>query len=183
LIAESDAGLNDMSSLSIRAWVTQSGGDASAIKYIETPMSTMPGMIKGGKVDAIFVSEPALQTALAGGSARVLATTYTAIARHFFTSVWIAMGPWLAQHRDQALKFAEVIHRSTLYTNAHYQDILPLMSSYTKLPLDTLRNMHQIKGGTTLVAEDIQPMIDVAAKYRAIPNAFPAKDMMLPGAP
>ncbi len=176
------AGLNDMSSLSIRAWVTQSGADAAAIKYIETPMSTMPGMIKGGKVDAIFCSEPALQTALSSG-ARVLATTYTAIAKHFFTSVWIAMAPWLATHRDLALKFADVIHRSTLYTNTHYAEVLPLISSYTKLPLETLRTMHQIKGGTTLVAEDVQPMIDAAAKYHAIPNVFPARDMLLPGAP
>jgi len=177
------AGLNDMSSLSVRAWVTQTGGDPALVKYIETPMSTMTGMIKGGRVDAIFVSEPALQNALASGSARVLATTYMAIGKHFFTSVWIAMGPWLAQHHDLGVKFAGVIHRATLYTNAHYQDVIPLISSYTKLPLDALRSMHQIKGGPTLVAEDIQPMIDVAAKYHAIPSAFPAREMILPGVP
>jgi NitT/TauT family transport system substrate-binding protein len=177
------AGLNDMSSLSIRAWVTMTGGDPSQIKYIETPMSTMTGMIKAARVDAIFVSEPALQNALSSGSAKVLATTYVSIAKHFFTSVWIAMAPWVAGHREATLKFAEVLHRSILYTNGHYQEVLPLISSYTKLPLDALRSMHQIKGGPTLVAEDIQPMIDVAAKYHAIPNAFPAKDMMLPGAP
>jgi NitT/TauT family transport system substrate-binding protein len=177
------AGLNDMSSLSIRAWVTNNGGDSALVKYVETPMSTMTGMIKAGRVDAIFVSEPALQIALTTGNARVLATTYVAIAKHFFTSVWIAMAPWLAQHHDVGLKFAEVLHRSIVYTNGHYQDVIPLISAYTKLPLETLRSMHQIKGGPTLVAEDIQPMIDVAAKYHAIPNAFPARDMMLAGAP
>jgi NitT/TauT family transport system substrate-binding protein len=165
------AGLNDMSSLSVRAWVTLTGGDPAKIKYVETPMSTMLGMVQ------------ALQTAEASGVTRRLAITYTAIAKHFFTSVWITTAPFIAQHRDLALKFADVLHRATLYTNAHYAEALPLISSYTKLPLETLRNMHQIKGGPTLVAEDIQPMIDVAAKYHAIPNAFPAKEMMLAGVP
>ncbi len=177
------AGLNDIASLSIRAWVTMTGGDPAKIHYVETPMSTMPPMVAGHKVDAIFVSEPALQTALATNAARVLATTYVAIGKHFFTSVWIALEPWIAGHREIALKFAQVIHRATLYTNAHYAEILPLIGSYTKLPMDTLRTMHQIKGGPTLVAEDIQPMIDVAAKYHAIPNAFPARELMLVGAP
>jgi NitT/TauT family transport system substrate-binding protein len=177
------AGLNDMSSLSVRAWVTLTGGDPAKIKYVETPMSTMLGMVQERHVDAIFVSEPALQTAEASGVTRRLAITYTAIAKHFFTSVWITTAPFIAQHRDLALKFADVLHRATLYTNAHYAEALPLISSYTKLPLETLRNMHQIKGGPTLVAEDIQPMIDVAAKYHAIPNAFPAKEMMLAGVP
>jgi NitT/TauT family transport system substrate-binding protein len=177
------AGLNDMSSLSVRAWVTQSGGDPAKIKYVETPMSTMLGMVQEHHVDAIFVSEPALQTAESSGLTRRLAITYTAIAKHFFTSVWIAMEPFVAQHRDLVLKFADVLHRATLYTNAHYAEAVPLISAYTKLPLETLRSMHQIKGGPALVAEDIQPMIDVAAKYRAIPNAFPAKEMMLAGVP
>jgi len=177
------AGLNDIGSMSIRAWVTMTGGDPTKIQYVETPMSTMTGLLQGHKVDAVFVSEPALQNALASGAARQAAITYVAIGKHFYTSVWIALEPWIAQHRDLALKFSNVIHRATLYTNSHYQEILPLIAAYTKLPLDTLRTMHQVKGGPSLTAEDIQPVIDVAAKYHAIPNVFPAKEIMFPGAP
>jgi hypothetical protein len=39
------------------------------------------------------------------------------------------------------------------------------------------------QGGISVVAEDIQPMIDIAAKYHVIPNAFAAKEMIMPGAP
>jgi NitT/TauT family transport system substrate-binding protein len=177
------AGLNDMSSLSIRAWVSEGGGDPTKVRYVEAPMSTMTALIAERHVDAIFVSEPALQNALASGATKRLAVTYATIAKHFFTSVWIALAPWIDGHRDVTLRFANTIHRATLYTNGHWQDVLPLISTYTKLPLDTLRTMHQIKGGTTLVAEDIQPMIDIAARYRAIPTAFAAREMMLAGAP
>ena len=177
------AGLNDMSSLSVRAWVTSTGGDPTKVKYIETPMSTMLGLIQEHHVDAIFVSEPALGSAEASGLTRRLAITYAAIAKHFFTSVWITTAGFAAQHRDLALKFADVIHRATVYTNGHYAEAVPLISAYTKLPLETLRSMHQIKGGTTLVAEDVQPMIDIAAKYGAISAPFSARDMMLAGAP
>ena len=47
-----------MSSLSIRAWVTETGGDPAKVRFVETPMSTMLPMVQDRHVDAMFVSEP-----------------------------------------------------------------------------------------------------------------------------
>jgi NitT/TauT family transport system substrate-binding protein len=175
------AGLNDMSSLSVRAWVTETGGDPAKVHYLEAPMSTMLPLVQEHHVDAIFVSSPALQNAMSSGAVKRLAVPYTTIGKHFFTSVWVAMAPWVDTHRDLALKFAEIHRRATIYTNSHWNDVLPLVSSYTKIPLETLRGMRGNTGATSVVPEDIQPMIDIAAKYHVIPSAFSAKEMIMPG--
>lgn len=177
------AGLNDLASTSVKLWMIQNGADPDKARFVETPMSTMPALIAGKRIDAMVASEPSLGAAEATGTTRMLAVPYTAIGKHFFTSVWIANPAFLAAHRDAAIAFAGVLKRATIFTNGHFDDIVQLMSGYTKIPVETLRKMRKVKSGTTLDADDVQPLIDAAAKFHEIPKAFPAAEIMLAGAP
>lgn len=172
------AGLHDLLALGVRAWMTRGGADPSKVRFVEIVQATMLAALDAKRVDAIMVSEPVLTAAMSSGHTRKLAGPYGSIAKRFIVDNFFANATWLANHRDAALRFADVMRRATAYTNAHYDDMIPLISSYTSISQDVLRNMRRIKGAPALTPDQIQPIIDAAAKYGEIPSAFSAADMI-----
>jgi NitT/TauT family transport system substrate-binding protein len=172
------AGLHDLLALGVRAWMASGGADPSKVHFVEAVQSTMLAALDAKRVDAIVVSEPVLTSAAASGRTRMLAAPYGSIAKRFIVDNFFASATWLAGHRETALRFADVMRRATAYTNAHYGDMLPVIASYTSISPDVLLKMRQIKGAQALGPDQIQPVIDAAAKYGEIPSAFPAAEMI-----
>lgn len=176
------ASLHDLLALSTHAWLDKEGVDASKIRYVELAPAEMVAALLAGRVDVIHVYEPFRGAAERAG-ARVLVAPYSAIGRDFLFSVWFANRTWANEHREAALQFARVMHDATVYTNAHYDELLPLVSSYTKMSVDALKSTRRVRVATSLQASQIQPVIEAAAKYHEIAAGFPAQEMILPGAP
>ena len=176
------ASLHDLLALSTHAWLDKEGVDASKIRFVELAPAEQVAALLSGRVDVIHVYEPFRGAAERAG-ARVLVAPYSAIGRDFIFSVWFANATWANEHREAALAFARVMHDATLYTNAHYDELLPLVSSYTKMSLDALKSTRRVRVATSLQASQIQPVIEAAAKYHEIAAGFPAQEMILPGAP
>jgi hypothetical protein len=53
-----------------------------------------------------------------------------------------------------------------------------MMADATQAPVEVVRKMARVDGATSLDPREIQPMIDVAAKYHVTPAAFPAIEML-----
>jgi hypothetical protein len=71
----------------------------------------------------------------------------------------------------------------TLYVNAHYDDLLPMISTFSGLPTETLAKMPKPVVPTTMRSVILQPVIDSAVHFKAIAAPFKAQDVILPGAP
>ena len=56
-----------------------------------------------------------------------------------------------------------------------------MLSSFTSIEPDVIRKMARVEDGTSLDPKLIQPVIDSCAKYKLIPSAFDAKDLIAPG--
>ena len=56
-------------------------------RFAQAGLDIQATLLASGSAAATFAPESALQVALTTGNVRVLATTYVAIAKHFFTSV------------------------------------------------------------------------------------------------
>lgn len=176
------ASLHDLLALSTYVWLDQQGADRSKIRFVEMPPPEQVPALLAGRVDVIYVYEPFRGQAEHAG-ARFLVAPYNAVGRDFLFSVWFANGSWATEHKDAALAFARVMHDATLYTNAHYDELLPLVSSYTKMSVDALKATRVVRAATSLRANQIQPIIDAAAKFHEISAPFPAQEMILAGAP
>src|SRR5580698_7866104 len=74
------SGLNDIFSLTSRAWADKNGGDSSTIKLTEIPMQQAALAVEAGRIDAAVVIQPFLDAALAAGRVRVLADPNSAVA-------------------------------------------------------------------------------------------------------
>jgi NitT/TauT family transport system substrate-binding protein len=169
--------LQDLQALSVSAWMSANGGDPGKVRFIESPQSAAPAMLREKRADAIVVSEPNLEYAQSNG-ARVLAKPYGAIAPHLLVSGWYGTQAWAKANPDAVARFADVMRRASAYVNAHPDEMEPVIHAYTSIPLDTLHKMLRAKQGTTLAPADLQTVIDAAARFKVIDKPFPARDII-----
>jgi NitT/TauT family transport system substrate-binding protein len=170
--------LNDLDALATMACVDQAGGDPTSLKLIELPQSATQGALQEHRVAATVMHEPVLAEALAAGAERVLAPAYSAISPHFVFASYFTSETYAQQHPDVVRKFIKTIYRAAAYTNAHHQATAQMMADATKAPIDIVEHMARVDGAVSLDPREIQPMIDVAAKYHLTSSGFPASEML-----
>jgi NitT/TauT family transport system substrate-binding protein len=171
------AGLHDLLSLGAEAWLGQGGVTPDQVRFLEMPASAMLAALQSRRVDAMVVYQPFDVAAIAAG-ARVLAKPYDAIALMFQAGIWFASSTWADAHRDATLRFAAAMHESAVYVNAHFDELLPMVTAFTRIDVDTLRKTPHPRFPPALSAALIQPVIDTAAKYHELPAAFRAQEMI-----
>ena len=68
--------------------------------------------------------------------------------------------------------------KTATWANANQSQRAAILAKYSNLDPNLLRNMHRITYGTRPEAAQIQPVIDLSARYGAIPASFPAQELM-----
>jgi len=170
--------LNDLNTVSIQAWVDQTGGDASTLKFVEFPATATGAAIAEHRVDAGMISNLALGAALQAGHVKVVAPVKNAIAPRFLNSAWVATTTWAASHADVLRTFVRTMGAAARYTNAHPAETVTMIADATKIPIDVVRTMPRAIAGTSLSAAEIQPLVDAASKYKLIAHGFRAQEMI-----
>lgn len=176
------ASLNDLAVLAIKAWIERGNVDPSKVNFIELPPASAFNALNANRVAAIILYDPYLGAALAQG-AKAIAKPYDFIAPTFLISAWFVSNQWAAQHRDAALAFDKVLEQVTPYINTHYDDLLPMISKFTGVSVENLAKLPKAIVPTSMRSVVLQPVIDAAVHFKAIPTAFKAQDIIFPGAP
>jgi len=169
--------LNDLNQLVISAWVDETGGDSKTLKFVEIPNSVAAAALTAHRIDADALQDPQLADALAAGGVKALTEPYDAIATHFTFGIYFANKEWAAAHASAVREWARITYEAAAYTNTHHAETAAMMSQFTKLSPEIFAKMARVDGATTADPALLQPFIDAAAKYKMIPNAFPAKDV------
>jgi NitT/TauT family transport system substrate-binding protein len=172
--------LNDLTTMGTSAWVDANGGDARTLKFVEIPMSAAAVAVQEHRIDAAIVFYPPLAAALAGGKVRVLSPAFSAIRKQFMTSVWFANNDWASKHTATVRAFNDAFQRAVIYTNLHKAESAVLTSEMTETPMAIIEKSPRMTSAPSLDLELIQPMIDAAAKYKAISRGFAANDIIFP---
>jgi NitT/TauT family transport system substrate-binding protein len=174
--------LQDLNSVAMRAWIDKNGGNASTVHIIEVPSAAAVAALTSHRIDAMALSEPLLTEAVDTGKVRVFAKSQAAIADRFQSQAFVASSDFVAQHPDAMARFAKAMHESAVYNNSHLLETINLVSSFSAVPPSVIARTVRSLDGEYVVARDIQPLIDFAAKYGMIPKTFPAEDIISPAA-
>ena len=172
--------IGDMNTLGLYSLLEQAGVQRTDVHFIEMPPASIVSALQTKRVDAGAVYEPFSSAAVAQG-ARPLARPYDGIAPNFIIVGWTVDRTWATNNRAQVAAFANVLNRGNQYGNAHYQDLIPMISGFSKIPADVLGKIAYPTVPTSLAPALIQPVIDLAAKYQAIPAGFPARELIFDG--
>jgi hypothetical protein len=71
--------------------------------------------------------------------------------------------------------------QASAYENTHIPETLPLMVAFSGMDAHAAAIMHKTSTALSFDPSQIQPVIDVAAKYKIIPKTFSARDMLSTG--
>jgi NitT/TauT family transport system substrate-binding protein len=171
-------GLNDLSSVATEAWLDAHGGDWRSTKFVEVPYASLLPQLESGRVSAIVLLKPFIGDAVNAGKVRVLGLAYSSISNRFLESVWYANGAYIASHPDVIARFQRVVAKASAYTNTHPADTVDLLVSFTGLEPQRAALVSRMVNGTVVRAEEIQPVIDIAARFSLIDKAFPAQEII-----
>jgi NitT/TauT family transport system substrate-binding protein len=174
-------GLSDINSLAMMTWIDRNGGDARTVKWVEVPGSAAAEAVGDHRVDFALIQEPQLSAALANGKVRVLSDAYAAVSSRWITSSFVAQTDFAAQHAEALRTFVRVTYQAAGYVNGHKAETIPFMSELTKISPAAYAKMTRGNWATSGDPGLLQPIIDMAVRYKALPAAFPAKEMYWTG--
>lgn len=165
--------------IAVNAWLERNGGDPASIRWVEIPMTAGAAAIEQHRAAAQIFTAPLLDDALAAGKLRALAPVYSAIAPRFLFSVYFTTADWAAKNPDAIRKFAAVLKQAAEYTNAHHDEVAPLVAAGADQTAAVMLKTQWAIAGVNLDPADLQPLIDQSAKYGVLPKSFPAKSLIL----
>ncbi len=177
-------GLGDLNTMTTSAWIDANGGDSKTVKFLELPGRAVAESIASGRIDGGALTEPQLTEALRGGKCRILGYPDDAIGRRLLVTAYFCTAEYASKNADVLARFRKSVNDAVLYANAHRTEMIPLIAAYSKVDEATVAQLSPalLAAPGPLDPRLIQPWIDTAVKYRIIPKAFSAKEMIDPGA-
>jgi NitT/TauT family transport system substrate-binding protein len=177
----STSSLSDLFSLAISNWIDQNGGNAKTVNFVELPMPLAVDAVASGRIDGSFVVDPFLLQGLEAGRIRVIGRPYESVASHFGVTYYFCLHAFAQANADALVRFRSAIATGVSFARTHRDVMVPIIADYTRMQPDVVRRMPFVTG-TGMTPAMVQPVIDLAARYKLIPSAFAASDMIDPAA-
>jgi ABC-type nitrate/sulfonate/bicarbonate transport system substrate-binding protein len=124
------------------------------------------------------LTEPTLSGSL--GDCRIVAAPLDVVAKQFIETAWFGSDEWIAKNPQLAVKFALAMRDAQRWANANPTLASGIFEKYSGVTAESLENAVHTRYGDVLVPALIQPVLDVAYKYHAIPRPLAAKDLISP---
>jgi NitT/TauT family transport system substrate-binding protein len=171
--------LNSISSMSVTEWLRQGGANVSSVKIFELPFPTMVPALGRGTIAAAFLAEPFLSGMRS--EIRTLASTYDVIAKQFYIGAWFASRDWINKNADLTRRLTQALYDTARYTNSHHDETATMLAKISKLDLERIKTMTRASYATSLDTKLMQPVIDIAVKYKLIEKPVNAADLIVKG--
>jgi NitT/TauT family transport system substrate-binding protein len=174
------SGLGTIAEFVPRAWVDKNGGDSSTMKFTEVPFPTIGDAIAAGRADAGWLNEPFFTIATKKGQVKLLNTTDDAMPPVYLATAWFATAAWAKAHPDLVARFARAMNQAGVWANANPDKVVPILVDKLKADPAMLAIGHRTTFTDKLVNGQIQPLIDIVARYQKVPT-FSASDLIFRG--
>ncbi|HTM07467.1 MAG TPA: ABC transporter substrate-binding protein [Verrucomicrobiae bacterium] len=160
-------------------WIDHNGGDSSRVKWVEIPFPNMEAAVVQKHIDAFVAVEPWVtvpsevhkKTRVLGRAAGGIAPRFT-IASFFSSDAWI-------QKNDAAVKaFVAALHRGIDAYNADPEQAKTAVAKNTGLSPDVVKIVPLPAFEKKLPESDLEPIMDLALRYKLIGKKFPPRDVI-----
>jgi NitT/TauT family transport system substrate-binding protein len=169
--------LADFNALVAMAWMDANGGDGKSVKLVEVPQSSLVAALREGRIDLGTAQNPVLYDALVEHQAQEFCNPFDALGPRYVASCWFTTKDLVAKQPDLVRKFVAGLKESTRYALAHPADIAAVLVPFLHMDAVKLRKMGLAPVGVDLVPKELQPSVDVAARYGLIAKSFDAAEL------
>jgi ABC-type nitrate/sulfonate/bicarbonate transport system substrate-binding protein len=122
-----------------------------------------------------------MHDAVATGKVRIIGRPFDAIAKHFGITYYFCTRDYATKNADVLARFRRGVAQAAAYAMSHQSELVPLAMEYTGLSRTQVEDS-PVLIGSGADPQMLQPVIDFAAKYKSIPNGFPARELFDPAA-
>jgi ABC-type nitrate/sulfonate/bicarbonate transport system substrate-binding protein len=168
--------LRNIVQFAAQTWIDKNGGDSSTVRFVEMPFSEMVEAVLAGRIDAAVLAEPFMSAAKA--RTRLIAYPMAALGPRVQLGGWIASASWAAANPQLVAAFAGAMVKTNAWANAHHDLTAQTLVRVGHLDPQLIASMNRATFATALVPAELQPAIDVAARYGAIPQTIAAQTMI-----
>lgn len=173
--------LGDLFAVATSAWVDSSGGNSRTLNFVELPVPAAAAAIASGRISGALLVEPALQEGLERGQIRVLGYPYNLIAPRFGITYYFCTDGYAKANVELLARFRHGLAEEATYAFAHRKELYALAATVSGTKLETMQRI-PFDLGSGIDVRTVQTVIDYAARYKLIPKAFPAAEMIDPNA-
>jgi NitT/TauT family transport system substrate-binding protein len=171
--------LASMTAMAVKNWMTQSGVNVDNVKLIEFPYSSMAAALEKGTLAAAMFSEPFLS--ITRNDLRVFGKPFDSIAKLFYISTFFAQRTWLDKHADVALRLRGALYDVGRWANTHRYESAEILAKHSAQNVEQVRAMTRVTFSTALDERYIQPLLDVAYKFKQLAKPVRAADLIWKG--
>jgi NitT/TauT family transport system substrate-binding protein len=175
--------LNNIVHLMAMAWLDKNGASSAKVKFVEVPFPQMEAALAAGKIDAASVHEPFASAGLAKGVARLLAHPWSDVLNRFLIASWFASEKWLQKNKATAQAFVNALNRGVDAINADPNGSRNAIAKWTGLPPELAAKITLPVYDKSVSEKDLQATIDLTQKYKLIPRAIKAREVISDLAP
>ena len=168
-------GLNGFAQYGTAYWIDKTGGDSSTVKFIQLSGAQIAVAMKDGRVDAAFVPEPFVSAVRA--VARPVTNPMAAIAPTFLSSAHFTTTTWAKAHPDELHRLQTALRQAADWANKNRDQTALILEKVARISPTLVAKSVRSFYGDRLEPSQLQPLIDVAARYGHF-APFPAKEMM-----
>jgi NitT/TauT family transport system substrate-binding protein len=169
-------GLKTITQYAPQLWMDKNGGDASSVKFVEMTFPQIIESLGANRIDAAIVADPFI--AQAKKEARIFANAYDAIGARYIIGCWFTTKQWAAAHQDLGARFAQVIAKTAQWANTHKPQSGAILAKYAKMDPAVAATMLRVDYAPNFTLPQMQPVIDLAARYGGLPTTFPADELV-----
>jgi NitT/TauT family transport system substrate-binding protein len=169
-------GLANIAQYAPELWIDKNGGKSSTVKFLEVPLPELPAALQQGRVDAAWLTEPFIHNSAA--FTRTFATCFDAVAPRWVLGAFFTTRAWAGANRPLVESFRSAIGKAAAWANANQDKSAAVLAKYSNRDPEAVRATYRTTYATQLNANELQPVIDLAARYGAISAPFPAQEIM-----
>jgi NitT/TauT family transport system substrate-binding protein len=169
-------GLKTITQYAPELWIDKNGGDSTTVKFVEMTFPQIVEALGSNRIDAAIVADPFI--AQAKPAARILADAYDAIGSRYIIGCWFSTTQWANAHSAVAGRFAQAIARTAQWANTHKPQSGAILAKYSKMDPAVAATMLRVDYAPRFVKSDMQPVIDLVARYGGLPASFPADELI-----
>jgi NitT/TauT family transport system substrate-binding protein len=169
-------GLTNIGQFGPELWIDKNGGSSSAVHFIEFPLPQLPAALEQGRIDAAWLAEPFIQVATP--YARVFAPCFDVVAPRWMLGAWFTTPAWAAAHKDVVEKFRATMAKTAAWANRNHAQSALILAKYAKIDPAVAAHMTRVPYASGVDAGEMQPVIDLAARYGALTATFPAQELI-----
>jgi len=164
--------------LDLLSWLVANGADPNKVSIVGVGIDGIIPAIQSKQFEGVYAIEPAVSLIVAQGLGRKLAFPASASVSGYMATAFIAREEWVDKNPETAKGVVEALDKATDWLIANPQEIPALVSRNTGIDPALAVKMVNPRPLRVVRQGDIQPFLDVAAKFGHIPSQINACSML-----